>query len=161
MHAVKNDTQVFYLLARTRPLVLKTRFKQVLSNGFFMWSPLVRGHLFWPSKVYMSVIITHITHYKSCWTFNCYNRLYLQVTSLLFFTSHNTTACITNLSHKLLSLGTGHNIWSHSRHETKCTGLHCQCFSNQFKAGAGGGRLVRHHIRVPVINPLREHSLML
>ena len=38
-----------------------------------MWSPLplVRRYLFWPSKVYISVIITHITHYKSCLTFLC------------------------------------------------------------------------------------------
>ena len=37
---------------------------------FFKCGPLlVRRHLFWPSKVYILVIITHITHYKSCWTF--------------------------------------------------------------------------------------------
>ena len=36
----------------------------------FFWSSFVRRHLFWPpSMINISVIITHILHYKSCWTF--------------------------------------------------------------------------------------------
>ena len=49
---------------------------------FLIWSPLVRRHLFWPpSMVYISVIITHITHYKSCWTF-CVGSYTYQSTTL-------------------------------------------------------------------------------
>ena len=44
-------------------------------TAFLIWSPLVRRHLFWPSflttfyVLYFSHHYTHITHYKSCWTF--------------------------------------------------------------------------------------------
>ena len=41
---------------------------------FFYVVPSSEETSFWPpSMVYISVIITHITHYKSCWTFRVFS----------------------------------------------------------------------------------------
>ena len=57
-----------------------------------MWSPLVRGHLF--DHLLLSIfhsLVTHITHYKSCWTF-CVGRY----TSQLLSSPAIVKACIIN-----------------------------------------------------------------
>ena len=101
----------------------------------------MRRHIFWHSKVYISVIITHTTHYKSCWTifslFSCafnqqptlpYSRKLPAVTHVLFFKLHakwchvdallldqfpQKSKCMYTTICFMASLGLGTIVWRH------------------------------------------------